>query len=103
MTENQTEADNLLHLERLVPLCDSIRKGNEYAVALSEAASAVQLAESLPSRLDRVAPVVELLSQTEFLPRDEVARELAALAKIGHSLTKSVDAAKLREARFEIK
>jgi len=98
-----TDPENLSRLERLVPLCDSVRKGAEYASALAQATGELLQAATLPNRLDELAPVVKMLSGTSYLPADDVGRELATMTKAGRALEKCVDTENLREARFEVK
>jgi hypothetical protein len=98
-----TEQDRLLHLERLVPLCETIRKGTEYGTALAQAISEVKNAESLPNRLKSLEPTVKMLVGTSHLPAAELEAELAGIAKAGRTLEKSVDTESLKDARFSVK
>lgn len=103
MNSPPTDAENLLHLERLVPLCDSIRKGAEYITALEQATAEVQRAATLPDRLEKLEAAIDVLGGTPFLPKDDVSRELETVTKAGRAIEKCVDAEKLRDARFDVK
>jgi hypothetical protein len=103
MSQLPTEQDRLFHLERLVPLCETIRKGTEYATALAQATSEVKNADSLPDRLRSLQLTVKLLVGTSHLPVAELDAELAAITKAGRAIEKCVEAESLRDARFSVK
>lgn len=103
MTQPSTEQEKLLDLERLVPLCDAIRKGAEYGTALAQATSEIKTAESLPERLRRIEPTVKMLVGTQHLPATELKTELVTLTKTGRALEKCVDAETLKDARFSVR
>jgi hypothetical protein len=98
-----TDAEQLLRLEMLVPLCESIRKGTEFGTALAQAQAEVQRAAILPDSLERLQPIVEKLRETPYLPSEDVGRELAAVTKAGRALERCVDTETLKDARFEVK
>lgn len=103
MNQISTEQQRLLDLERLVPLCEAIRKGTEYVTALAQATSEVKNAESIPDRLQSLEPAVTMLAGTPHLPIVELRTELATLTKTGRALEKCVDATALKDARFSVK
>ena len=85
MSQLPTEQEKLFHLERLVPLCETIRKGTEYGTALAQATSEVKNAESLPERLKSLEPTVKMLIGTSHLPAAELEAELGAVTKAGRA------------------
>jgi hypothetical protein len=103
MSSPETDAEKLFRLERLVPLCDSIRRGTEYTSALEQATAEVKKAATLPDRLEILEPAIAVLGGTSYLPKDDVSRELETVARAGRALQKCVDAETLKDARFDVK
>jgi hypothetical protein len=103
MSQISTEQERLFDLERLVPLCEAIRKGSEYETALGQATSEVNSAQSVPDRLKALESAVSMLVGTSYLPTAELEVELTTLTKTGKVLETSVDAQALKDARFSVK
>lgn len=103
MSHIPTEQEKLSDLERLVPLCEAIRKGSEYEAALSQATSEVKNAQDIPDRLKALEPAVSMLVGTPYLPSAELEVELVILTKTGTVLETSVDVQALKDARFSVK
>ena len=61
MSQPASASEQLQRLEQLVPLCESIRKGTEYAIALAHARGKVLNAAALPVRLENLEPALRLL------------------------------------------
>jgi hypothetical protein len=103
MSNTISAREQLERLEQLVPLCNSIRKGAEYASALAQANGEVLKAAVLPGRLESLEPALSLLGGTEQLSAAEIKPDLDKLEVAGHHLEQCVNTEALKEARFWVK
>jgi hypothetical protein len=53
--------------------------------------------------LEILEPAIEVLGGTQYLPKDDVSKELEAVTRAGRALEKCVDAETLKDARFDVK
>jgi hypothetical protein len=103
MSQVPSPHERLQRLEQLVPLCESIRKGSEYAAALAQATAEVSKAAGLPSRLESLEPALRELQGNKHLPAGDLIRDLDTLEAAGHNLEQCVNAESLKDARFSVK
>jgi hypothetical protein len=96
-------SEQLQRLEQLVPLCESIRKGTEYAAALAHASGEVLNAAALPVRLESLEPALRLLRGTQQMSPSEFMPDLEKLEVAGHHLEQCASAETLKDARFWVK
>ncbi len=103
MSDPASASEQLQRLEQLVPLCDSIRKGTEYATALAQASGEVLKAATLPVRLESLEPALQLLKGTQQLSPSELTPDLEKLEVAGHHLEQCANTETLKDARFWVK
>jgi hypothetical protein len=102
MTQPPSPGDQLQRLEELVPLCNSIRKGTEYAAALAQATGEVRKAAAAPNRLESLEPALRLLKGTQQISADELIPDLEKLEVAGHNLEQCASSEALKDARFAV-
>lgn len=103
MSNVGSASDQLQRLEQLVPLCDSIRKGAEYGVALAQATGEVLKAAALPDRLESLEPALRVVGGTQQLPAGDLIPDLEKLEAAGRTLEQCVNTEALKDARFSVK
>lgn len=103
MTQSASRSDPLQRLEALVPLCDSIRKGTEYAAALAQARGEVLKAAAVPDRLESIEPVLRLLKGTQHIRAGDLLADIEKLEHAGYTLEQSASAEALKDARFSVR
>ncbi len=103
MSQVPSAQGRLQRLEQLVPLCESIRKGAEYATALAQATAEVSKAAGLPGRLENLEPALRELHGTQHLPVGDLIPDLDKLEAAGRNLEQCVNTESLKDARFSVK
>src|SRR5579884_3694433 len=103
MSQPASPSEQLQRLEQLVPLCDSVRKGTEYATALAQARGEVLKAANLPVRLESLEPALRLLKGSPQLSSRELTPDLEKLEVAGHHLEQCASTETLKDARFWVK